>query len=139
MADTPEETIRVAAQAYIAGDDEAFMAQLDEQVRVLGSEQRDSWDGREKALRRLGSELDRRRTITKSVGGSLLEQLDVLEVNQNGDMAWWSGTGDLNVDGSYHRETSWTVVLTYQNYSEDDHEQEGGDWKIVHSHFSIHR
>lgn len=139
MADTPEETIRVAAQAYIAGDDEAFMAQLDEQVRVLGSEQRDSWDGREKALRRLGSELDRRRTITKSVGGSLLEQLDALEVNQNGDMAWWSGTGDLNVDGSYHRETSWTVVLRYQNYSEDDHEQEGGDWKIVHSHFSIHR
>ncbi|HUG33091.1 MAG TPA: nuclear transport factor 2 family protein [Acidimicrobiia bacterium] len=139
MANTPEETIRVAAQAYIAGDEEAFMAQLDEQVRILGSEQRDNWSGREKALRRLGSELERRRTIKRSVGGSLLEQLEAPEIQQNGDMAWWSGTGDLNVDGSYHRETSWTVVLRYQNYSEDDHEQEGGDWKIVHSHFSIHR
>lgn len=139
MADTPEETISAAAQAYIAGDEEALMAQLDEGVRMLGSEQRDSWTGRETALRRLGSELERRRTIRKSVGGSLLEQLEAPEIHQNGDMAWWSGTGDLTVDGSYHRETSWTVVLRHQNYSEDDHEQKGGDWKIVHSHFSIHR
>jgi hypothetical protein len=139
MADTPEETITAAAQAYIAGDEEALMAQLDEQVRVLGSEQRDTWNGRDMALGRLGSELERRRTIAKSVGGSLLEQLEAPEIHQNGDMAWWSGTGDLDVDGAYHRETSWTVVLRYESYSEDAHEQKGGDWKIVHSHFSIHR
>ncbi len=139
MANTPEETIRVAAQAYIAGDEEALMAQLDEGVQMLGSEQRDNWQGREKALRQLGSELERRRTIKRSVDGSLLEQLDAPEIHQTGDMAWWSASGDLNVDGSYHRETSWTVVLRHQNYSEDDHEQQGGDWKIVHSHFSIHR
>ncbi len=139
MADTPEETISAAAHAYLAGDDETLMAQLDEGVRMLGSEQRDNWSGRETALRRLGSELERRRTIAKSVGGSLLEQVEAPEIQQNGDMAWWSGTGDLSIDGSYHRETSWTVVLKHQNYSEDDHEQEGGDWKIVHSHFSIHR
>jgi ketosteroid isomerase-like protein len=139
MADTPEETINAAAQAYIAGDDEALMAQLGENVRVLGSEQRDNWDGREKALRRLGSELDRRRTIARSVGGSLLEQLESPEIHQHGETAWWSATGDLNIDGSYHRETSWTVVLRYEKCSEDAHEQKGGDWRIVHSHFSIHR
>lgn len=139
MAETPEETIRAAAQAYVAGDEDALVAQLDERVRMLGSEQRDNWTGRDTARRRLGSELERRRTIRKSVSGSLLEQLESPEVHQNGDMAWWSGTGDLDVDGAYHRETSWTVVLEYQNYSEDDYEQEGGDWKIVHSHFSIHR
>ncbi len=139
MAETPEETISAAAQAYIAGDDEALMAQLDEGVRVLGSEQRDNWNGREKALRRLGSELERRQTMARSVGGSLLEQLESAEIHQHGEMAWWSGTGDLNIDGAYHRETSWTVVLRYENYSEDAHEQKGGDWKIVHSHFSIHR
>ena len=139
MAETPEETIRIAAQAYVAGDEEGFMAQLDEQVRMLGSEQRDNWNGRETALRRMASELERRRTIARSVSGSLLEQLEAPEIHQTGDMAWWSGTGDLDVDGSYHRETSWTVVLRYQNYSEDDYEQKGGDWKIVHSHFSIHR
>jgi hypothetical protein len=139
MADTPEETISAAAQAYIAGDEEGLMAQLDEHVRVLGSEQRDNWNGRETALGRLGSELERRRTIARSVGGSLLEQLEAPEIQQNGDMAWWSGTGDLDVDGAYHRETSWTVVLRHESYSEDAHEQKGGDWKIVHSHFSIHR
>lgn len=139
MAETPEETIRAAAQAYVAGDEDAFNAQLDDSVVVLGSEQRDHWKGRERALGRLERELERRRTIAKSIGGSLLEQLEVVEANRSGDVAWWSATGDLSVDGSYHRETSWTVVLRYENYSEDEHEQKGGDWKIVHSHFSIHR
>lgn len=139
MAETPEETIRAAAQAYVAGDEDAFNAQLDDSVVVLGSEQRDHWKGRERALGRLERELERRRTIAKSIGGSLLEQLEVVEANRSGDVAWWSATGDLSVDGSYHRETSWTVVLRYENYSEDAHEQKGGDWKIVHSHFSIHR
>jgi len=139
MAETPEETIRAAAQAYVAGDEEAFNAQLDDSVVVLGSEQRDHWIGRERALGRLERELERRRSVAKSIGGSLLEQLEVVEANRIGDAAWWSATGDLSVDGSYHRETSWTVVLRYENFSEDDHEQKGGDWKIVHSHFSIHR
>lgn len=139
MAETPEETIRAAAQAYISGDEEALIGQLDDGVRVLGSEQRDKWNGREKAVQRLAPELERRRTLAKSVGGSLLEHLESPEVHQNGDMAWWSATGDLDVDGSYHRETSWTVILQYESYSEDAHEQTGGDWRIVHSHFSIHR
>lgn len=139
MAGTPEETIRAAAQAYVAGDEDALDAQLDDAVLVLGSEQRDRWDGRERAVGRLQPELERRRTLAKSVGGSLLEQLETVEANRIGDVAWWSATGDLSVDGSYHRETSWTVVLRYENFSEDAHEQKGGDWKIVHSHFSIHR
>ena len=140
MAETPEETIRTAAQAYIAGDDEALMSQLQENARVLGSEQRDNWHGREEAARRLAPELERRRTIAQSVRGSLIEQIDGCEVDRIGDeAAWWTATGDLEVDGSYHRETTWTVVLAYQSYSEDEHEQKGGDWKIVHSHFSIHR
>lgn len=52
--------------------------------------------------------------------------------------AWWSATGDLEVDHAYHREASWTVVLRRESFSEEDFEQ-SGDWKIVHSHFSIHR
>ena len=139
MADTPEETIRAAAQAYIVGDDEGLMSQLHEAARVLGSEQRDNWNSRELAGHGLARELERRRTFAKSVGGSLLDQIESCGVQMIGDTAaWWSATGDLEVDHTYHRETSWTVVLRYDDYSEDDHEQ-GGDWKIVHSHFSIHR
>ncbi|HJQ76322.1 MAG TPA: nuclear transport factor 2 family protein [Acidimicrobiia bacterium] len=140
MAATPEETIRAAAQAYVAGDDEGLMSQLAERARVLGSEQRDNWHGREAAARRLAPELERRRTIDKSVGGSLIEQIGTCEVERIGDeAAWWTASGDLEVDGAYHRETSWTVVLSFEGYSEDSHDQAGGDWKIVHSHFSIHR
>lgn len=135
MAVTPEETIKAAAVAYIAGDEDGLHQLLDDSVRVLGSEQRDNWDGRDRVLRRMGSELVRRRTIAKGgVSGSLIEAVDALEsVDQQEGLAWWSGTGDLDVDGAYHRETSWTVVLRRCGEEDDT------DWKIVHSHFSIHR
>lgn len=142
MAETPEETIRAAAEAYIRGDETALHQQLDDTVRMLGSEQRDNWEGRDRALRRLDPELGRRRALAggvsgkliDSISGSLIDCVNSLEpVEQTGDLAWWSATGDLNVDGAYHRETSWTVVLRR------DGESYGGDWKIVHSHFSIHR
>jgi hypothetical protein len=134
MAVTPEETIRAAAQAYIAGDEDGLRQLLDEGVRVLGSEQRDNWDGRDHVLQRMGKELGRRRNIELSVSGSLIDAVDALEsVDQQAGLAWWSCTGDLDVDGAYHRETSWTVVL--RRWGEED----DSDWRIIHSHFSIHR
>jgi ketosteroid isomerase-like protein len=130
MAETPEETIKTAAEAYIAGDDEGLYRQLDDTVHILGSEQRENWDGQDQALRHLSKELEHRRAVPESVSGSLVDYALAPDlVHQRGDMAWWSGTGDLNLDGAYHRETSWTVVLS----------ESEGDWKIVHSHFSIHR
>jgi hypothetical protein len=134
MADTPAETIRAAAMAYISGDEDGLNELMDDGVRVLGSEQRDNWDGREKALRRLSPELGRRKTIANSVSGSLIDAVTSLEsCDQQEGLAWWSGTGDLDVDGAYFRETSWTVVLRRCD------EESDSDWKIVHSHFSIHR
>jgi hypothetical protein len=133
MAATPEETIRAAAEAYVAGDDHGMEDQLGEGVRILGSEQRDNFGGRDHALQRLGAELERRRKFD-SVGGTLVENAMAAEgVVQSGDMAWWSVSGNLNVDGTYHNETSWTVVLSRAG------DESGGDWRIVHSHFSIHR
>lgn len=134
MAVTPEETIKAAALAYIAGDEDGLHQLLDDGVRVLGSEQRDNWDGRDHVLHRMGRELERRRTLANSVSGSLIEAVDALEsVDQQAGLAWWSGTGDLEVDGAYHREASWTVVL--RRWGEED----DSEWRIVHSHFSIHR
>jgi SnoaL-like domain len=133
MTGTPEEVIRAAVEAYVAGDNNGIEQQLGLHVRIIGSEQRDNFDGRDHALHRLGAELERRRRLN-SVGGTLVDAAMAAEgVYQSGDMAWWSGSGNLNVDGTYHNETSWTVVL--------NREGEGmkGEWKIVHSHFSIHR
>ncbi len=134
MAETPEETIVAAATAYIAGDNDALYQQLAHDVRVVDSEQPDSWAGREDALSGLGPELERRRISPNSVRGSLVESLwspDTVE--ERGGIAWWSVSGDLEMDDTYHRMTSWTVVMRR------DGENSGGDWRIVHSHFSIHR
>lgn len=133
MAGTPEETITAAAEAYIAGDNATLERQLSPNVRIIGSEQRDNFDGRDFAFQRLGKELERRRKYN-SVGGSLVDAARAPEdVHETGDLAWWTASGDLNVDGTYHHETTWTVIMSR---SGDD---EGGDWEIIHSHFSVHR
>ncbi|HWL48308.1 MAG TPA: nuclear transport factor 2 family protein [Acidimicrobiia bacterium] len=128
-----EETIRAAAEAYIAGDADSFSEQLHEDARVLGSEQLDYWSSREGAMEGLGNELVRRQAAVGTVTGSLIDQALACEgVNEMGDVALWSTTGDLEIDGYYHRTASWTVVLHRTVESEVE-------WKIVHSHFSIHR
>lgn len=127
MAETPEEAIAEAASAYVAGDAERLAEQLAEDVRVVGSEKTDDWDGRNRALGGLAGELGRRRRPNAPrVRGSLVEQEPI--VDSTDEMAWSSRKGRLEIDGDVH-EASWTTVLRRQD--------EG--WKIVHSHFSIHR
>ena len=127
-----QETIRAAAEAYITGDADSFSEHLHENARVLGSEQRDYWSDREGAMHGLGTELERRQGAVGTVTGSLIDHVRECEgVNEMGDVALWSSTGDLEIDGYYHRKASWTVVLHRVDT--------GDDWKIVHSHFSIHR
>lgn len=139
MSEAPEsssaaDTIRAAAEAYISGDVDVFVEHLHENARVLGSEQRDHWSDREKVLSGLEPELSRRRLMPDSVSGSLVDQIrDCTGVKEMGDAALWSSTGDLSIDGYYHKKASWTVVLNRQAKGSE------GEWKIVHSHFSIHR
>ena len=134
MLESAEETIRAAAEAYLSGDSESFSGFLDDDARVLGSEQRDVWSRREDVMDALGSELERRQSIKDSVSGSLVEHIrECVGVREMGDVALFSTTGDLEIDGYYHRKASWTVVL------HRGHETTSDDWKIVHSHFSIHR
>lgn len=129
-----EETIRAAAEAYLAGDAESFGEFLHEGARVLGSEQRDVWSTRNDVMNSLRPELERRQSMRDSVSGSLVEHIrECVGVREMGDTALFSTTGDLDIDGYYHRKASWTVVL------ERNGEKTGDDWKIVHSHFSIHR
>ena len=80
----------------------------------------------------LGVELERRQAAVGTVTGSLIDHVsECAGVNEMGDVALWSATGDLEIDGYYHRKASWTVVL---NRADTE-----AEWKIVHSHFSIHR
>lgn len=129
-----EETIRAAAEAYLAGDAESFGELLHEGARVLGSEQRDVWSTRGEVMDSLRPELERRQSMRDSVSGSLIEHIrECVGVREMGDAALFSTTGDLDIDGYYHRKASWTVVL------QRSEGKTGDDWKVVHSHFSIHR
>ncbi len=133
MGETAQDTIRQAAEAYLDGDQDGFYEQLHENSRIIGSEQRDLWTDREEAVRELGRELERRRATSGSVRGGLIDQIMACEgVQEAGDIAVWSTTGDIELDGYYHRLASWTVVVGRDEKSESD-------WRIVHSHFSIHR
>lgn len=133
MAETPEATIRAAAEAYVAGDEDRLFQELDDAVHVLGSEQFENWLGMRETRQGMAAELRRLKPEgTGSVGGGLVDlalQPNAPDINQTDDVAWWSATSDLTLDGRYYRETSWTTVLR----------RDGKDWKIVHSHFSIHR
>ena len=133
MAETPEATIRAAAEAYVAGDEEGLFQHLHDGVRVLGSEQLENWHGMEEARYQMTGELMRLRPEGPgSVSGGLVDLAlnpEAGEIQQTDDVAWWSVTGDLMLDRRYYQEASWTTVLM----------RDGDGWKIVHSHFSIHR
>jgi hypothetical protein len=134
MSESVEDTIRAAAEAYLSGDAEAFSAQLHPDARVLGSEQRDVWSRREDVMAGMEHELARRQATRGTVTGSLVEHVrDCSGVLEMGNAAMFSATGDLEIDGYYHRSASWTVVLLR------DEEKSDYGWQIVQSHFSIHR
>lgn len=131
MSETPAGTIKAAAEAYLAGDRDALEALLHEDVHVLGSEEGEDWGSRTTVRANLGPELKRIREGQAVEGGlvDLTHELDPAEVEERGDIAWWSVTGNMVLGDTYHSQTSWTVVLR----------REGDGWQIVHSHFSIHR
>lgn len=128
MAGTPEETIQMAADAYMAGDTEALREQLHEHVRIHGSEWDDYWNDRDTALLGMTSELARHLEIGNFEGSLVDFELHPITVNAVEEMAWSSRKGRLVVDGRIY-EASWTCVLRLV----DD------EWRIIHSHFSIHR
>ncbi|MFQ5966698.1 MAG: nuclear transport factor 2 family protein [Acidimicrobiia bacterium] len=128
MADTPEETIKAAAAAYIAGQGDRLSAELSGDVRVLGSHRPDVWEGADAALEGLAPEL-RVHEAGEGISGSLVnfDEYPVEVVPVGDTIAYSSRTGDLDIGGEHHDVASWTTVLRLEK-----------DWKIVHSHFSIH-
>ena len=129
--------IRAVAEAYMTGDGESLQVHLhEERLGVHGSDQGDHWRGRGEVREGLRSELRRHREALDgsegNVRGSLVDfdgRPTRVNVSGDGDMAWSFRTGDLTIDNEYYGDTSWTTIL----------ERDEGDWKIVHSHFSIHR
>ena len=124
MAHTPEHTIEEATRAYREGDAATLSRLLADDVRVLGSEWGDDWQGREQADEHLAGEL----ALRRSVSGPLVEAPFTVDTSDDGNMAWSSRKGRLYLDDKVY-EASWTTVLR----------KDKEDWKIVHSHFSIHR
>ena len=136
MAGEASEVARAVAnvaEAYLAGEEDFVTSYLHDRVHVLGSEANESWRGHYDAEAGLQQELADLRTKRRTVGGELVEAaLEPLaaDVKVRGDVAWWSYTGDIKLHGESEQESSWSVVL------ERNH---NGEWKVVHSHFSLHR
>jgi hypothetical protein len=129
MARTPEATIRAVTEAYLGGDVAVFTEQLDDEFHGHGSEQGEYWTSRDEALQRtLAGEVSR---VPKNPpSGELVELAKRAQcVNEIGEVAWFSCSGTLHLDGVDHEQASWSTVLRRRD----------GDWKIVLSHFSIHR
>ena len=128
MAETPQETIQKAAEAYIAGRAGDLSAQLAEGARVRGSHRTDRWDDARSAVEGLGDEL--RRRDGQNVAGPLVNfEEQPVDIRGEGDVVWSSRTGSISIDGVEIEGATWTTIVEKQK---DD------DWRIVHSHFSIH-
>jgi len=132
------DVIIAAAKAYVDGDSDGVRGYLHDDVRLLGSEQGEDWSGVDAVMTGLGLELKRLAAGHQGLrGGGKADGVLVRkaksvpneEVQVIGDIAWWSFTGQMDLDERYHHKTSWTVVLN----------RVGEDWKIRHSHFSIQR
>lgn len=131
---TARDTIRAAAEAYLSGEAGVFSEQLHENVHVIGSEQLDEWSNRAETISGLEPELQRRSALPGSVSGSLIDLIQECEgVKEMGPVALWSGSGTLEIDGYQHHKATWTVVVRREGPGQE------GEWKIAHSHFSIHR
>ncbi len=121
------------AKAYVAGEEDFVTSYLHPRVHVLGSEADESWRGHYDTEAGLHEELADLRAKRRTVGGELVEaalEPPEADIKVRGDVAWWSYTGKINLHGESEEQSSWSVVL------ERNH---GGEWKVVHSHFSVHR
>lgn len=130
MARTPEATIRAVTEAYLGGDVAVFTDQLDEEFHGHGSEQGEYWTSRDEALQRTLANEVRQVSPKNPPSGELVELAKRAQcVNEIGEVAWFSCSGGLVLDGEDHQQASWSTVLRRRD----------GDWRIVLSHFSIHR
>lgn len=130
--------IQGAATDYQHGDENFVNSHLRDNVQVVGSEKGEHWKSREAARPILAAEMQQIKAETRSVGGPLVEAAKAVtagDVTERGNIAWWAETGEIDLKApgdavpERHEQATWTVAL----------EQIAGDWKIVHSHFSIHR
>ena len=130
MAETPEAAIQAVTEAYLGGDLDGFTEQLDDEFHGHGSEEGEYWRGRDDALETTLAEEVRQVPDGGPPSGQLVELAGQAEgVNELGEVAWFSCSGDLHLDDEYHPQASWSTVLRRRD----------GDWRIVLSHFSIHR
>jgi hypothetical protein len=151
MASTPDQTIKDAVEAYLAGSwdqgtnhageyREKFRDLLDspQDFRGLGSEYNEIWPDKGPAPNTLKPELNQRRADDaagrRPVGDlvSCAEDASPVHVSASDDMAWFQCSGDVTIGATSrcYPQASWSAVLVK--------EKEQDAWKIVFSHFSIH-
>jgi hypothetical protein len=130
MSDTAEATLEAVILGYVEKDPDALLAQLHDNIRVVGSKGHENWSSKDEVEEALRDELGG----TESIGGSLTdlsaqelaERIRPSTYDELG-LGWITEVGEVQF-GEQTVSGRWSCVV----------ERVGqGDWKVVQSHFSV--
>ena len=124
MADTPAAAIAAAKAGYTGRNPDQVLAQFHDEARIIGTREDERWESPEALREDLERELD---AIT--IEGPLAESgaEDAFTRPIGDDSAEYFQDGYITFNGK-RIGGGWSDILK---------SDEKGDWKIVHSHFSL--
>ena len=130
MSDTAEETLEAVILGYAEKDPDAILAQLDDNIRVVGSKGHENWSDKikvETALREeLGGDENIGGSLTELTAQDLAEKIRPTAYNDLG-WGWVTEVGEVEFGGQRFG-GRWSCVVQ---------KGEDNDWKVVQSHFSV--
>jgi ketosteroid isomerase-like protein len=123
----PSEVIEAVRGAYRSHDDETLLSLLAEDAHIIGTKAGESWTNPSDIKRALRSDFGIAEIRGQLAEGELADFSPSPEIHVEGDLAWLSMEGRFDFGARSHL-GRWTCVM--KNFG-------SGDWKIVHSHFSL--
>ncbi|HUO46679.1 MAG TPA: nuclear transport factor 2 family protein [Acidimicrobiia bacterium] len=122
----PSEVIEAVRDAYRSGDAEALLSHFVEDAHVIGTKGGESWTNRGDVMRALRSDFGLNEVHGQLAEGTVAENSATSDIQVEGNLAWVAMEGRFDFGGRSYP-GRWTCVM--RNFD--------GDWKIVHSHFSV--
>jgi ketosteroid isomerase-like protein len=123
----PSEVIEAVRNAYRNRDEETLLSFLAEDAHIIGTKTGESWTNPGDVRRALRSDFGLEGIRGQLAEGELAGFSPSPEIQVEGDLAWWAIEGRFEFGNRSHR-GRWTCIM--KNFG-------SGDWKIVHSHFSV--
>ena len=122
----PSEIVEAVRNDYRSRDAEALMDHFAEGAHIIGTKAGESWTSRGDVMRALRSDFGLKEIHGQLADGELAENSPTSEIQVEGNLAWVAMEGRFEL-GNRSYQGRWTCVM--KNFD--------GDWKIVHSHFSV--